>query len=127
MILRDRITENLKRCESHRRAQKRAWDLKLLIGSVLVLPLVLAAVMPPAASDSGYHAVAKRQTLAIPPGERFDDEFGMTPRLWLATSLRLDHASDPVSALAEIRSYRNTFRLFYTLVPLREWTGVFVI
>jgi len=100
--------------------------MKTAIVLILLLPLVLASPTLPAAPDSGYHVVVKFQSSGTLPGETIDSGFGIVPQSVPERSLDQAVAISS-SGLGDLGSCKNTYRLFYNLVPVRKLNAVFVI
>jgi hypothetical protein len=88
--------------------------------SCLILGSALAAVEP----DDGYRVVVKIRPYDAAPAEADDDRLALD-QSWATEPL---NENLPVPAgLGDFGPCKNTYRLFYTLVPLRKLTGAFVI
>lgn len=101
--------------------------MKTAVIVVLLLPLVLTSSALLSAPENGYRIVAKFQcsddTL---PGETVDDGWGIASQ-WFPENLFDIAVAISSSRFGDLGSHKNTYRLFYNLVPIRKLNVVFVI
>lgn len=91
---------------------------------ILLACLVLTSAFSAAEPDDGYRVVVKFHPCDATPGETGDDGI-VIGQPWANQSL--DHLLAVAAGLGDPGSCKNSYRLFYSLVPLRKLTGVFVI
>lgn len=91
---------------------------------VLLSCLILGSALVAAEPDDGYRVVVKFRPCDAAPAEASDDRLALDQ----ACATEPLNENLPVPAgLGDFGPRKNTHRLFYTLVPLRKLTGVFVI
>lgn len=86
--------------------------------------LVLGSALAAADLDDGYRVVAKFQPYEATPAGASEDSFTSDQPRALQPFNQLPAVP---GELGDLTPSKNTYRLFFTSIPLRKLTGVFVL